>query len=61
MSEICAELAEDIARDCTNKPLPNLLQKVLLIPSTLLPKSGITFTENLITAIALASFQGVLD
>lgn len=64
MSTYCQEIAADIARDCNNLPTANLEQKVLLIPSSLLPASGITYDgtypNELITDISLSSGNGYL-
>jgi len=61
VANYCLEIENDILQDCSNKPHPNLEQKVLLIPSSLLPASGITFDgtypNSLITALALTSAE----
>ncbi len=57
MATFCTELENDILRDCSNQPVANLEQKVLIIPDSLLPATGITFDgtnpDSLITALAL--------
>lgn len=61
MADFCNELAVDIAKDCANPATAQLEQKVLLIPSSALPASGITITDNLITGISTSSgTQGYL-
>jgi hypothetical protein len=65
MSLICTSLAADVARDCDNPSTAEMEQKVLLIPSSALPQSGITYDatnpNELITDIATASgTQGYL-
>lgn len=53
----CSEIENDILQDCANKPVAHLEQKVLLIPASKLPSTGITFDGSypnaLITDIAL--------
>ena len=64
MSIFCDELGADILQDCTNRPTAHLDQRVLIIPSSQLPASGITFDgtrpDSLITAISLSSGSGYL-
>ena len=61
MADYCDKLENDILRLCSDLPVANLVQKVLLIPASRLPASGITFAgtnpNSLITAIALESSE----
>ena len=61
MAIFCANIANDILQDCANIPVAQYEQRVLLIPASVLPASGITFDgtnpNSLITAIALASSE----
>ena len=64
MALFCDELGADITQDCSNRPIANLEQKVLIIPSSLLPASGFTYDgtrpDSLITDISLDSGTGYL-
>lgn len=64
MAIFCDELGADIIQDCTNRPTAHLEQRVLIIPSSLLPASGISYDsstpDSLITDITLASGTGYL-
>jgi hypothetical protein len=64
MAIYCDEIGADILQDCSNRPTAQLEQKVLIIPSSQLPASGITYDgtrpDSLITAIALSTGTGYL-
>ena len=64
MAFFCTEIENSILRDCSNKPLAGMVQKVLLIQASLLPASGITFDgsnpNSLITALTMTSSDGRL-
>lgn len=64
MSNYCQEIENDILRDCNNPAVAHLEQKVLLVQSSLLPASGITFDgtnpNELITDLSLTSDDGRL-
>lgn len=64
MANFCSEIENDILRLCTDQPVANLEQKVLLVQASLLPASGITFDgsnpNSLITALVMTSGDGRL-
>lgn len=59
MSEICSTLATDILRDCTNKPVPGVEQKLVLIPAN--TRSSYTRSGGLITALTLSAAGFTID
>ena len=58
-SSVCAKIAKDITRNCDDKPVAGIEQRLILINCDDLPSSGITFSSDypnsLITALALNS------
>lgn len=71
MAIFCSNIANDILQDCSNKPVAQYEQRVLLIPESVLAASGITFDgtnpNSLITALALTTsatgelIEGILN
>jgi hypothetical protein len=59
MSGICAKIGQDILRECDNKPVLGIEQRLVLINTEDLPATGITFDttlpSSLITQLQLAT------
>lgn len=63
--DLCGKIASDILQDCSNPPVKGIISRLMLINSTDLPLSGITFDSTnpneLITSLALSSTKRAFE